>query len=210
MEKSTYIYGTIAERAALFSAVSKAQDLLASGEAHEHAKALAGSQLRVLHLAEQGALTTVLAHESGGHIETRYRYGDGDTPQSAKALVLEVLLGATCAANTASHESASPQSQGAEPPAEKEAANASTMMQPRHEASRERPAASEANAAAKALITDPAVPVVQEGKLKIQGATLSQLAVIEQFAPSKYAGAALAALQAEIAKARALLQPKAA
>lgn len=184
MEKSTYIYGTTVERAALFSAVSKAQDLLAGGESISQAKALADAQLRVLHVPEQGALTTILAHENGGHIETRYIYGDRETPHSAKALVLDVLLGTAGGAHVATEEPAAPHGQDEEPAAKKEAS--------------------------KALITDPATAVVQEGKLKIQGATLSQLAVIEQFAPSKYAGAALTALQAEITAARSRLQPKAA
>jgi len=208
MEKSTYIYGTTEERAALFSAVSKAQDLLAGGESISQAKALGDAQLRVLHVPEQGALTTILAHENGGHIETRYIYGDRETPHSAKALVLDVLLGTAGGAHVATEQSAAPHGQDEEPAAKKEAANAATMTQPPRETRQEQPVATDA--ASKALITDPATAVVQEGKLKIQGATLSQLAVIEQFAPSKYAGAALTALQVEITAARSRLQPKAA
>jgi len=203
MEKNTYIYGTTTERAALFTAIGDAQKSFASGEADTQAAALSAADLAVVHIAEQGALTTIIAHESGGHIETRYIYREGDTAQSAKTFVLDAMLGsAPQATRSAPQTDAAPKS---EKPAA-ESANAPTMRQ----ASPEPSPATPREMPTKALITDPATPEVQEGRLKIQGATLSQLAVIEKFAPSKYAGAALAALQAEIAATRVLLQQKAA
>ena len=203
MEKNTFIYGTTTERAALFTAIGDAQKNLANRKADTQDAALSAANLAVLHVAEQGALTTIIAHESGGHIETRYIYREGDTAQSAKTLVLDAMFGSAPQAIKPAPQAAD--AQKGEKPAT-ESANAPTMSQastaPSPTAPPETPA--------KALITDPATPEVQEGRLKIQGATLSQLAVIEKFAPSKYAGAALAALQAEIEATRILLQPKAA
>lgn len=199
MEKNTYFYGTTTERAALFSAVAVAQGMLERGEAATHAQALSAASLNVLHVPEQGALTTVLAHEGGGHVETRYIYRDGETAQSAKDFVISVLLGVGKAKDAPSKSS----------PA---SANEPTMGKPPGEppAAQAQAPAANAEGPTKTMITDPSLPEVQEGKLRISGATLGKLAVIEEFAPTKYAGAALTALQAEIAAARARLQPKAA
>ncbi len=198
MERNLTIHGGMPERAALFAAIHRVNDLLAKKGGEDRNSCIRNENLAVVKIAEQGALTVIVSHESGAYIEARYIFGEKDDAQSALTTVLDTMFGPDHQEGAAEPKTATP----TQPIARGYAKPASTPQ------SSPLPARDKGE---KPLITDPTTPEVQEGKLKIQGATLNQLDVIEKFAPRKYGGAALSVLLKEIEAARALLlQPKAA